>query len=84
MRIKSRPKPSSVRLESAPSSGPLYFRPNQVPEKFGLSRSHVFIKIGDGTFVSILVKHPGAKRGLRLVQVDSILRYLASFEGANA
>jgi hypothetical protein len=84
MKEKLRPKPSSVRLESAPSSGPLYIRPNQIPEKYGLSRSHAFIKIGDGSFESILVKHPGAKRGLRLVKVESIRRYLASFEVANA
>ena len=84
MKVKLRPKRSSGPFESATRSGPVWLRINAVTENYGLSRSHVFTKIGDGGFESILVKHPGAKRGIRLVKVDSIRRYLASFEEAKA
>lgn len=81
VKLKSHSKRSPAPVESAISSGPEYLRINRVTENYGLSRSHVFTKIGDGTLVSILVKHPGAKRGIRLVKTDSVRRYLSSFEG---
>jgi hypothetical protein len=45
------------------------------PQQF----SEAFRRI-DGTLESILVKHPNAKRGIRLIKTDSIRRYLASFK----
>jgi hypothetical protein len=80
VKLKSHPKRFPAPFESATRSGPEYLRINAVTENYGLSRSHVFTKIFDGTFESILVKHPGAKRGIRLVKTDSIRRYLATFE----
>ena len=81
MSPKNHPRSNSV-AESIPS-GPEFSRIQQITANYGLSRSHIFNKLHDGTFESILVKHPGAKRGIRLVKVDSIRRYLSSFEGAN-
>ena len=82
MNLKKRTRSSSV-ADSIPT-GPEFFRIQQITANYGLSRSHIFNKLNDGTFDSILVKQPGAKRGIRLVKVDSIRRYLNSFEKATA
>ena len=56
-----------------------YIRPAKVPLVFGLSRSHTFVKIADGTLESVLIKQPGARRGTRLISVSSLKKYIASF-----
>ena len=64
------------------NSGPLnpeYLRIARIPPIYGLSRSHVWLRIQDGTLESIHVKAPGAVRGVRLVSVASLKNYSATF-----
>ena len=64
------------------NTGPLnpeWMRISRIPPIYGLSRSHVWLRIQDGTLESIHVVSPGASRGTRLVSVASLQKYLNSF-----
>jgi hypothetical protein len=64
------------------NTGPLnpeWLRIARIPAIYGLSRSHIWLKIQDGTLQSIHVRAPGATRGVRLVKVSSVKEYLNSF-----
>jgi hypothetical protein len=54
-------------------------RISHIPSFCGLSRSHIWLKIHDHTLESIHVKAPGATRGVRLVSIASLRKYLTSF-----
>jgi hypothetical protein len=58
---------------------PEWMRISHIPMFCGLSRSHIWLKITDRTLESIHVKAPGATRGVRLVSVASLRKYLNSF-----
>jgi hypothetical protein len=62
------------------STGPEWFRIPRVVELFGISRSTIFLKIADGGFESVLIKQPGAKRGVRLISAASVRRFIESFK----
>jgi hypothetical protein len=74
--MKSNPKQTAVLPEL---TGPEYIRVPQVTSMFGISRSHLFILIGNGTVESIHMKRPGAQKGVRLIKVASVREYLNSF-----
>jgi hypothetical protein len=58
---------------------PEWLRVPAAAARFGLSRTHLFMRIGDGTLESKHIKQPGRARGIRIISVDSIRRYLATF-----
>lgn len=80
MKVSAGPKYTKG-IPAAPitSLTPEWIRIPQVTLLFGLSRSHVFAKIADRTLESVHVKRPGAEKGIRLVKIESIRRYLESF-----
>jgi hypothetical protein len=49
------------------------------PAALRLSRSHIWLRIQDNTLESIHIKAPNATRGVRLVSVASLRKYLNSF-----
>jgi hypothetical protein len=76
---------SSKFTETSPSpGGPVYARIAKITENYGFPRSFIFKKLADGTFESKLVVQPGSKRGIRLIYVSSVRRYLAQFDEEGA
>jgi predicted DNA-binding transcriptional regulator AlpA len=45
---------------------------------FGLKRAHVYELINQGFVKSVVLRKPGARTGVRLVQTDSLRNYLYS------
>ena len=72
--------PNVQRIGDHAVSSPEYQRIPAIIANFGISRSHIFTLIADGTLESIHLKRPNATRGVRLIKTDSVRRYLASFE----
>jgi hypothetical protein len=75
-------KASPTQTAVIDNTGPLnpeWLRISRIPPLYGLSRSHIWLKIQDRTLESIHVKAPGATRGVRLVSVASLRKYLNSF-----
>ena len=79
MKLKNRPHRPLRVVESPAPLNPEYLRISRIPQIYGLSRSHVWLRIADETLESIHVKAPNAKRGVRLVSVASLKKYLATF-----
>ena len=63
----------------AATLNPEYIRVSRIPFIYGISRTHIFARIADGTLQSVHVKSPGATRGFRLVKVESLRNYIGSF-----
>jgi hypothetical protein len=59
--------------------GRRYGKPNTVVAIYDIPRYRVFQLIKDKAFRTILIKRPGAKRGLRLIDLDSLEAFLAKF-----
>jgi hypothetical protein len=46
----------------------------------GLSRQHIFAEIANGNIRSKHLKRPGALKGVRLINFDSLMAYIESLE----
>jgi hypothetical protein len=68
-------------LLNAESHKPLeqmaYLKPDQVCLRYPFSRALVYELLNSGDFQSVLVHKSGSTRGIRLISVASIERYLA-------
>jgi hypothetical protein len=63
---------------------PKWLRTAAVSSRYGFSRTFIFKRLNDGSFESKMVVEPGARRGIRLINVASIVRYLARFDREGA
>jgi hypothetical protein len=68
------------RPEIIQRDGRRYGRPNTVVSIYDFPRYRLFECIKRGDFRSVLIKRPGAKRGLRLIDLESLESFLAKFE----
>lgn len=59
-------------------SEPEFIRPSQIQARFGLSRSLAYELISLGTIKSKVLRRPGNIRGMRLVSVESIRKFIES------
>ena len=59
--------------------GRRYGKPNTVVAIYDFPRYRLFECIKRGDFRSVLIKRPGAKRGLRLIDLDSLESFLGRF-----
>lgn len=66
-------------FEVADPNEPEWLRVNATVNKFGLSRTHVFNKVADGTLEHRHIVKPGSVRGILLIRVASIRKYINSF-----
>ena len=71
----TRKKPEIIQRD-----GQRYGRPNLIVALYDFPRYRLFECIKKGDFKSVLIKRPGAKRGLRLIEIASFEKYLAKFE----
>jgi hypothetical protein len=64
--------------EGAPPAEPepRWGKPAWVAQRYGLPRYRVFELIKEGHFRSALIKRKGRKKGLRLIDLSSVDRYL--------
>ena len=49
---------------------------------FGLSRAHLFRAIVQDRVKSVHIKNPGAKKGIRLIETQSLRDYINTFSEA--
>lgn len=63
---------SQLFAETTKTSRPRWGRVNQTP----FSRGFTYELINSGAIVSVLLKPPNSKRGIRLIDMDSLDRYL--------
>jgi hypothetical protein len=66
-------------LKIAGSIQPEWLRVNDAVTVFGLSRPHLFKAIFLDKVKSVHVKRSGAKKGIRLIEVESLRNYLKTF-----
>jgi hypothetical protein len=59
--------------------GRRYGKPNTVVAIYDIPRYRVFQLIKEKAFRSTLIKRPGSKRGLRLIDLDSLESFLEKF-----
>jgi hypothetical protein len=65
-----------LQIASPDGPEPLWGKPDWVAQRYGLPRYRVFELIKEGQFRSALIKRKGRKKGLRLVELSSVTRYL--------
>jgi hypothetical protein len=70
---------SSLRYTEINPAEPEWIRLNPAVGRFGLSKTHFYNKIADGTIRTKMVTQPGRSRGCRLLSVKSIREYLSRF-----
>jgi hypothetical protein len=58
---------------------PEWLRVNDAVMVFGLSRPHLFKAIVLDQVKSVHVKRPGAKKGIRLIEAESLREYIKTF-----
>jgi hypothetical protein len=58
---------------------PRYSKPGTVVKNYDIPRYRVFELLKAKAFRSVLIKRPGSKRGLRLIDLDSLESFLAKF-----
>ena len=58
---------------------PEWLRVNDAVVVFGLSRPHLFKAILLGQVKSVHIKRSGAKKGIRLIEVESLRDYVRAF-----
>jgi hypothetical protein len=61
---------------SASCPEPIWGKPSWVAQRYGLPRYRVFELIKEGQIRSALIKRKGRKKGMRLVDLHSVDRYL--------
>jgi len=66
-------------LKTAGVIQPEWLRVNDAVMAFGLSRPHLFRAIVQDRVKSVHIKNPGAKRGIRLIEVESLRDYIKTF-----
>jgi hypothetical protein len=69
---------ASVKVDGSGVNRPEWLRLPDVTRLFGISRSHCYTLIAEGSIESISLKKRGALRGVRIVKYDSISSYFAS------
>jgi len=52
-----------------------YIRPAQAP-RFGISRSSAYNLISDGVLQTRVIRRPGTKKGIRLIETASLRAYI--------
>ncbi len=57
-----------------------WLRVNDTVRAFGLSRPFLFQLMATDQIESVHIKRPGAKKGIRLINVESVRAYIRSFE----
>ena len=69
---------STTVLQVAPPGGPepLWGKPDWVARRYGLPRYRVFELIKEGKIRSALIKRKGRKKGLRLIELNSVNHFL--------
>jgi len=67
-------------LEEAQSLQPVWLRIPAASRVSGLGRSRIFEEIVKGTISSRHIKKPGASKGIRLVNYDSLLKFVEAQE----
>ncbi|MGA8478457.1 MAG: hypothetical protein WB696_10910 [Chthoniobacterales bacterium] len=61
---------------------PEWLRVNDAVVVFGLSRPHLFRAIVQDRVKSVHIKNPGAKKGIRLIEIQSLRNYINTFSEA--
>ena len=61
---------------------PEWLRVNDAVLVFGLSRPHLFKAIVQDRVKSVHIKNPGAKKGIRLIEIQSLRNYINTFSEA--
>jgi hypothetical protein len=68
-------------LSEAQALTPVWLRIPAASRVSGLSRTFIFEQITLGNVVSKHVKKPGKSRGIRLINYDSLMRFIEGLEG---
>jgi hypothetical protein len=68
-------------LEEVQAIRPMWLRIPAASRVSGLSRTFLFEQIVLGTIVSKHLKRPGKSRGIRLVNYDSLMKFIDGLEG---
>jgi len=69
-------------LKTAGLIQPEWLRVNDAVMAFGLSRPHLFRAIVQNLVKSVHIKNPGAKKGIRLIETQSLRDYINTFSEA--
>jgi hypothetical protein len=69
-------------LKAAGAVQPEWLRVNDAVMMFGLSRPHLFRAIVQDRVKSVHIKNPGAKKGIRLIETQSLRNYINTFSEA--
>jgi hypothetical protein len=56
---------------------PVFIRPADGP-RYGVCRSTIYNWLADGVLKSKVIRRPGSKRGVRLIEVESLRAYIES------
>lgn len=77
-------RPSLAKLqtmEDVQALRPVWLRVPAAMRVSGLSRQQIFAGIANGTIRSKHLKRPGAMKGIRLIQFDSLMAFIEGLEG---
>jgi len=74
--------PSVHGLKAIGVAQPEWLRVNDAVLMFGLSRPHLFRAIVQDRVRSVHIKNPGAKKGIRLIETQSLREYIHTFSEA--
>lgn len=79
---KQRPSLAALQsLEDCQAMRPEWLRIPGACRVSGLSRTQIFAGIAAGQVESRHLKRPGAKKGIRLIRLSSLLAYIDGMEG---
>jgi hypothetical protein len=67
-------------LSTVINTEPPWLRVTAASHLFGLSRTYLFALIAEGKIKSRHVKRPEAKRGIRLIETESLKAFVESFK----
>ncbi len=70
-RLTTEPTPTQV------DSRPEFCRPGQMPQLFGISRTATYLYLADGSIKGVNLRRPGCATGIRLIDCESVRRFLA-------
>jgi hypothetical protein len=71
-------------IEPGAIGSPEFCRPSDCRHLFGLSRTFVYQLIQDQKIRSVCLRKPGARTGIRLIDVASIREFLTSQMGSQS
>lgn len=67
-------------IEAAETSKPEWIRVSQMPTLFGISRSITYELMATKEIKSTLIRKRGVKKGIRLINADSVREFLSKNE----